>query len=87
MGLEHVEDKAIALVEVAVTSAEDKDLRVPRRCGDANLELEFEPVELGEPRRIDLQSAKVMRRDEIRELSRAEVAGPVLVSADRMLVP
>jgi hypothetical protein len=87
MRQKHVENLTVPLTEVAVVAVEEEDLRVPRRHGKAAFELELGSPALEEPLGVDLQPAQVASRDEIRELSRAEIARPVVVGADGVLVP
>lgn len=82
---EEVEQQAVAFPEVPLGGVEQEDFRVPRRCGQSNLELELDVIG---PKvlEVDLEPVQLSSRNEIRQLVRPEVAGLRLVDADRVLV-
>jgi hypothetical protein len=86
VGSQEIEQEPLALGEVAAAALEQEDLRVRRRCGQADVELELD-AEQPEELPIDLASAQLPAGEEVGDLERREVLGEVLVHANRVLMP
>ena len=82
--LKEVENKPVALAELASPAAEDERLRVARRRGDANVELVLD-AERPQPDVVEARAVQFALSKEVRHPQRAEE--PLRVSqANRMLL-
>lgn len=85
MRLEQVEYQPVALGVVALRGAEQEYLRVPGRSREPHRECALDAV-VAEVVSVDLEPKQLSARQEVRELVSGEVAGAVLIGADRELV-